>query len=84
MKGDYYHYELVEIPIALLNETVNGSLYIMNNSKQTPQPGYCDVRDLDGAIKFRLYFDGGSERKLQIKDLQIKYCLIHANWVLEK
>ena len=76
-----FQYELVEIPMNLLHEVVSGETYSMDGSKQSPKPGYCDVKDEHGSIKFRLYFDGGTERKLQVKDLNKMYCKVHANWV---
>jgi len=48
-------------------------------SKQNPAPGYCYVEDADG-VSFALYFDGGGERKLQIKNLQKRLCVVHATW----
>ena len=36
--------------------------------------------DADGNIKFQLYFDGGTERKLQIKHLRKDLCVVHAQW----
>src|SRR6266487_828060 len=65
-----WHYELVEIPKSLLFEANNGTFRIMHNSKQFPKPGYCNVIDSSGSIKFQLYFDAGGERKLQIKGLK--------------
>jgi hypothetical protein len=76
-----WHYQLVEIPKTLLLEAQNGSLRIDTKSRQSPQPGYCDVIDLDGKIKFQLYFDAGTERKLQVRNLAIPYCIIHATWI---
>jgi type II restriction enzyme len=73
-------YELVEIPKVLLLEARGGELRMMTSSKQFPKPGYCYVRDEFGEEKFQLYFDGGSERKLQIKHLLKKYCCVHARW----
>jgi hypothetical protein len=64
-----WHYELVEIPKSLLQESSNGALRMVHNSKQFPKPGYCDVIDTSGNMKFQLYFDGGTERKLQIRAL---------------
>jgi len=32
------------------------------------------------AYKFSLYFDAGSERKLQVKKLMVSHCIIHATW----
>ena len=32
-------------------------------------------------VKFSLYFDGGTERKLQIKHLRKDLCKIHATWI---
>ena len=76
-----FQYELVEIPMNLLHEAVSGKIYTMESSRQTPKPGYCDVKEENGELKFRLYFDGGTERKLQVKDLNKKFCKVHANWV---
>lgn len=39
-------------------------------SKQFPKPGYCHVLKPGGDAVFDLYFDAGSERKLQIKNLR--------------
>jgi hypothetical protein len=74
-------YELVEIPKTLLQEARGGSLRIQTNSSQSPKPGYCDVMAAQGKMKFQLYFDGGTERKLQIKNLLKEYCIVHATWV---
>lgn len=73
-------YELVEVPKTLLLESRTGELKMMTQSKQFPRPGYCYVRDELGIEKFQLYFDGGSERKLQIKHLLKKHCSVHARW----
>jgi len=76
-------YELVEIPKELLLEAANCELEVRTNSKQTPQPGYGYVRDRNGGLKYSLYFDGGSERKLQIKHLRKDLCKVHATWVFD-
>lgn len=81
--GDRYAYELVEIPKALLLEAANARLEIMENSRQTPKPGYGYVADAQGKIKFMLYFDGGTERKLQIKSIRKDLCILHATWTFE-
>lgn len=75
-----WRYELVEIPKALLQEASGGKLSVCRDSKQSPKPGYCDVKGSDGDIKFQLYFDAGSERKLQIKHLKKNLCTVHAQW----
>ena len=75
-----WHYELVEIPKTLLEEAKDGKLSIQSKSKQSPKPGYCEVQDADG-IRYQLYFDGGTERKLQIKNLRKDLCTVHATWV---
>lgn len=75
-----YNYELVEIPKALFQEARNAEFEVMNNSKQTPKPGYGYVRDSDGQLKYQLYFDGGTERKLQIKSIKKSLCVVHATW----
>lgn len=72
-------YELVEIPKLLLEKAQYGKISIMDNSKQTPKPAYCNVYE-ENTLEFRLYFDGGTERKLQIKDLKKDLCMVHATW----
>jgi type II restriction enzyme len=76
----FWHYELVEIPKALLGEAANGKLEMKLDSTQNPKPGYCTVSDANGTVKFALYFDGGGERKLQVKDLKKSLCVVHAEW----
>lgn len=77
-----YAYELVEIPKALLLESTKAALEVSEDSKQTPKPGYCKVSDANG-LKFALYFDGGTERKLQIKAIRKSLCTVHGTWVFE-
>lgn len=74
-----YFYELVEIPKALLKKAATGRLKMMSGSKQFPKPGYCYVEKEEKAL-YSLYFDGGGERKLQIKGLRKDLCLVHASW----
>jgi type II restriction enzyme len=74
------HYELVEIPKALLMEAAHCELEVREDSRQNPKPGYGYVKDAAGRLKFSLYFDGGSERKLQIKGLRKDLCKVHATW----
>lgn len=74
------HYELLEIPKSLFIEAKSGSIRNMLSSKQNPKPAYCDVFSEDGGLKYQLYFDAGGERKLQIKNLEISYCQLHAMW----
>ncbi len=76
----FWHYELVEIPKALLEEAAKGELEMRLESMQNPKPGYCTVKDGKGNVKFALYFDGGTERKLQIKDLKKSLCVVHGEW----
>ena len=76
----HWRYELVEIPKNLLLEAKSGKLSVCRDSTQSPKPGYCDVKDGNGDIKFQLYFDAGSERKLQIKHLRKDLCMVHAQW----
>ncbi|MBI2779581.1 MAG: restriction endonuclease [Gammaproteobacteria bacterium] len=78
--GAEWQYELVEIPKTLLLEAKLGQLRMAHESGQMPKPGYCDVTDRSGNLKFQLYFDGGTERKLQIRSLDKKYCTVHATW----
>lgn len=79
-KNPDWRYELVEIPKQLLMEAATGNLEMKLDSAQNPKPGYCYVTDSDGDTKYSLYFDGGGERKLQIKNMLKKYCKVHAEW----
>jgi transcriptional regulator with XRE-family HTH domain len=74
-------YELVEIPKTLLLEARSCEFEVKTDSEQTPQPGYGYVKDATGQLQFSLYFDGGSERKLQIKGLRKALCKVHAVWI---
>jgi Type II site-specific deoxyribonuclease len=80
-----FEYELVEIPKTLLARAATGLLQTQEDSKQTPKPGYCyvyqnpAVESKEGLL-FALYFDGGTERKLQIKHIKKSECIVHANW----
>ena len=75
-----WYYELVEIPIPLLMLAKTGRLEMKIKSSQVgAKPGYCYVID-NGTQLFQLYFDGGSERKLQIKALLKSKCKVHASW----
>lgn len=77
-----HEYELVEIPKALLSRCKKGSIEMCQKSRQDPKPGYCTVTDDHGEVLFKLYFDGGTERKLQIKDLTKAACVVHVSWVI--
>jgi type II restriction enzyme len=55
----------------------------MEDSRQNPKPGYGYVRDAAGGLKYSLYFDGGTERKLQIRALQKRLCQVHATWAFQ-
>ena len=79
-KAPNWKYELVEIPTKILKLAAGGELEMKLNSKQFPKPGYCYVRNEQGETIFNLYFDGGGERKLQIKNLHKEYCHVHAVW----
>jgi len=76
----HYQYELVEIPMPLLLSAKDCKLETMKDSKQSPQPGYGRVFDSKGTLLYELYFDGGTERKLQIRSLDKAMCLVHATW----
>jgi type II restriction enzyme len=73
----------VEIPKSLLMESADAQLVIQTRSRQTPQPGYGYVYDAEGKLKYALYFDGGTERKLQIKAIRKELCIVHATWQFE-
>ena len=80
-KAPDWHYELVEIPKALFEAAKTGELKMMTDSRQFPKPGYCFVRDpKTNALLYKLYFDGGGERKLQVKNLRKNLCHVHASW----
>jgi len=56
-------------------------LEIQRKTKQETRPGYCRVKDAERELKFELYFDAGSERKLQIRHLRKDLCKENAQWV---
>jgi hypothetical protein len=72
-------YELVEIPKALLERANEFPCVMAMGSKQVPKPGTCIVRE-GGRTLFELYFDGGTERKLQVRKLAKSECFVHATW----
>lgn len=78
--GLAYTYELVEIPKPLLLLARDWPIEIQEKSRQTPKPAYCRVFDRTGAQLYSLYFDGGTERKLQVKHLSKAACILHATW----
>lgn len=75
-----FRYELVEIPKDLLMKARDANFEMMWNSTQNPKPGYGRVYDEHGQLLFELYFDGGSERKLQIRKILKSACIVHATW----
>ena len=79
-KAPVWHYELVEIPKSVFERARKGRLEMKLASRQSPKPGYCHVSAADGSALFQLYFDAGSERKLQVKALQKSACVLHAEW----
>lgn len=78
-----WHYELIEIPKKLLMLASSGQLEMKLKSIQSPKPGYCYVKDENGELLYSLYFDGGGERKLQIKKILKKNCIVHATWIFD-
>lgn len=78
-KSPDWIYELVEIPKTLLALAQTGRLEMKSKSKQYPKPGYCHV-ERNGVPLYQLYFDGGTERKLQVKNLLKSECIVHARW----
>lgn len=78
-----YAYELVEIPKRLMLEARHCRLRVVEESSQTPKPGYGEVVDKQGTLKFALYFDAGTERKLQIRGLRKDLCVVHATFDFE-
>lgn len=76
-------YELVEIPKELLRRSEQCLPTMMHDSKQTPKPGKCSVTE-NGQLLFELYFDGGTERKLQIRHLRKELCIVHGVWDIKR
>jgi len=74
-----YEYELVEVPKELLQKSRNFPITFKVDSRQTPKPASCYVNDDEG-LAFELYFDGGTERKLQVRNLMKRNCIVHARW----
>lgn len=74
-----HHYELLEIPKAILVKAKAGTFTVMLASRQNPKPGYCRVSDKRGQM-YELYFDGGTERKLRVQKLRRDLCIFHGEW----
>lgn len=81
--GTRYWYELVEIPKTLMQEATQKAMRPAAKTRQQTTPHYCEVFDKLGQKKFALYFDAGTERKLQVKDLRKEFCKVHATWRFE-
>jgi type II restriction enzyme len=79
-RGPNWVYELVEIPKSLMKLASAGTLEMRLDSRQMPKPGYCRVMSERGEEIFQLYFDGGTERKLQVKNLLKSHCIVHGTW----
>lgn len=93
-REDWHSYELVNIPKALLLLATEGVLEMKTSSSQNPRPGYCYVAESGWTytagekvkpqdLQLALYFDGGGERKLQIKHLKKSLCSVLATWEFE-
>ena len=54
---------------------------IQDSSRQTPKPAKCFVYEGRNLL-YELYFDGGTERKLQIRKINKDNCIVHATWSL--
>lgn len=76
----HFEYEMVEIPKDLLLRANDAPLVMNHASRQNPKPGRCAVVDENGALLFELYFDGGTERKLQVQKVAKSACTVHASW----
>jgi restriction endonuclease SmaI-like protein len=76
-------YELVEIPKRLMLDSENWPIELAENTKQETTPAYVRVKDEEGSLKYSLYFDAGSERKLQIRSLSKAECIVHATWTFD-
>jgi type II restriction enzyme len=82
--AEHHKYELIEIPKKMLLEAEDGKFETMEKSKQNPKPGTCTVSDEHGKRKFQLYFDAGTERKLQVKHIDKSFCIVHAEWTITR
>ncbi len=78
-RDPFHYYELVEIPKALLLRAADVDCVMQHTSPQNPKPGRCTVTE-NGRVLFTLDFDGGTERKLQVRKLAKSACKIHATW----
>lgn len=88
--NDTFTYELVEIPKSLFMRSQGVEIKFATGSKQTPVPASCFVpvdsrlpadgrKHLNNTL-LELYFDGGTERKLQIRKIKKDQCIVHATW----
>jgi len=77
-----HEYELLEIPVDVFKRLDCTRCAISPRSRQNPPVATCAASD-DKGIMFKFYFDGGTEMKLQVKDLRVDQCIEHARWNFE-
>jgi hypothetical protein len=82
-KSGTVSYELLEIPKAIFTSHPTPE-FVLKPGKTSGQkavpPASAYVRDAKGGLIYELYHDGGSERKLQIKQLAKSACIVRATW----
>jgi type II restriction enzyme len=76
-------YELVEIPKSLVLDALKLDPVISVESASAIKPATTELVDDEGTV-LRLYFDGGGERKLKIKDIRKGACHVHATWTFAR
>lgn len=79
------HYELIEVPVPLLQKAARFPLQGSENSTIEPAGFTVNVMSEDGQTReFQLCFDGGGERKLRVKHLRRELCVSHISWSFPK
>lgn len=78
----HYHYEVIEILKSLIVRADGAYEIDLDSNQQGAKPATYRVNDEIG-LCFELYFDAGSERKLQVRKLRKDLCRLHAEWRFE-
>lgn len=77
-------YELLEIPIPLLQQAFRFPLIIDQQSTQPPHPATITILDDSQNIQARIQFEGGGERKIRISRIPADACVRHTLWEFPK
>jgi type II restriction enzyme len=77
--ANFWHYELLEIPLAVLAKAEETCLQVADRSDTIPPAIHSFVQDAAGPL-FKLNFQGGGERKMSVCGIRRDACILHSEW----